>query len=52
MTSLNLLKSTGTGANLSMSNLSPSVFRLARFVFSQKLEVSMCVIFFRSAFVA
>ena len=38
-TSLNLLKSTGTGANLSMSNLSTLVFRLAKFVFSAKLEV-------------
>ena len=36
-TSLNLLKSTGTGANFSMSNLSTSVFRLAKFVFSAKL---------------
>ena len=51
-TSLSLLKSTGTGANLSMSNLSTSVFRLAIFVFSEKLEVSTCVIFFKSIFVA
>ena len=51
-TSLNLLKSTGTGANLSMSNLSTSVFRLAKFVFSAKFEVSTCVTFFRSVFVA
>ena len=28
-----------------MSNLSASVFRLAKFVFSAKLEVSMCVTF-------
>ena len=33
-TTLSLLKTTGTGANLSMSNLSTSVFRLAKFVFS------------------
>ena len=51
-TSLNLLKSTGTGANLSMSNLSTSVFKLAKFVFSAKLEVSTCVTFFRSVYVA
>ena len=44
-TSLNLLKSTGTGANLSMSNLSTSVFKLAKFVFSVKLELSICEIF-------
>ena len=37
-TSLSLLKSTGTGANLSMSNLSTSVFRLATFVFVQNLK--------------
>ena len=51
-TSLNLLKSTGTGANFSMSNLSTSVFRLAKIVFSPKLEVSTCVTFLRSVFVA
>ena len=51
-TSLNLLKSTGTGANLSMSNLSTSVFKLAKFVFNAKLEVSTCEIFLISAFVA
>ena len=43
--SLNVLKSTGICANLSMSNLSTSVFRLAKFVFSAKLEVSTCVTF-------
>ena len=37
-TSLSLLKSTGTGANLSMSNLSTSVFRLAKFVLVQNLK--------------
>ena len=51
-TSLNLLKSTGTVASLSMSNLPTSVFRLAEFVFSAKFEVSTCVTFFRSVFVA
>ena len=47
-TSLSLLKSTGIGANLSRSNLSTSVFRLAKFVFSAKLEVSTCVTFSKS----
>ena len=51
-TSLNLLKSTASGANLPMSNLSTAVFRLAKFVFSAKLEVSTCVTFLRSVFVA
>ena len=51
-TSLNLLKSTGTGANLSMSNLSTSVFKLAKFVFNAKPEVSTCEIFLISTFVA
>ena len=44
-TSLNLLKSAGTGANLSMSSLSTSVFKLAQLVFSTKLEVSTCEYF-------
>ena len=35
-----------------MSNLLTSVFKLAKFVFSAKLEVSTCVTLFRSAFVA
>ena len=35
--SLNLLKSTGIGTNFSISNLSTSVFRLAKLVFSEKL---------------
>ena len=50
--SLSLLKSTGSGADLSMSNLSISVFRLAKFVFSSKFEVSTCVTFFKTVFVA
>ena len=49
-TSLSLLKWTGTGANLSMSNLSSSVFTLAKFVFGAKFEVSTCVTFFISTF--
>ena len=44
-TSLSLLNSTGTGANLTMSNLSTLVFRLEKFVFSAKLEVSTSYIF-------
>ena len=51
-TSLNLLKSTGTGTNLSISNLSTSLFKLDKFVFNAKLEVSTCEIFLTSAFVA
>ena len=46
-TSLSLLKSTD-GANVSISNLSISVFRLAKFVFSAKT----CVTFLKSVFVA
>ena len=66
-TSPNLLKSVGTGANLSISNLSAlvfnllklfgklpnistSVFKLAKFVFNAKLEVSTCVVFLISSF--
>ena len=51
-TSLSLLKSTGTGTNSSISNLSASVFKLAKFVFNAKLKVSTCEIFLISAFVA
>ena len=51
-TSLSLLKSTGTGTNLSISNLSTSVFKLAKFDFRATLEVSIPVASFRSAFVA
>ena len=51
-TSLNLLKSTVTGTNFSISNLSTSVFKLAKFVFNAKLEVSTCEIFLISVFVA
>ena len=43
--SLNLLKSTGTSTNLSISNLSTSVSKLPKFDFSAKLEVSVCEIF-------
>ena len=46
--SLSLLKSTGTGGNLSISSLSTSLFRLAKFDFSAKLLTSTCDIFFIS----
>ena len=51
-TLLNLLESVGTGTNLSISNLSTSVFKLAKFVFNAKLEVSTCEMFLISDFVA
>ena len=51
-TSLSLLKSTGTGTNLSMSNLPTSVFKVAKFVLNAKLEVSICEIFLISVFIA
>ena len=51
-TSLRLLKSTGTGANLSMSSLATSVFQLAKFDFNVKLVTSTCDTFLRSAFAA
>ena len=51
-TSLSLLKSTGTGTSLSMSNLSTSVFKLPKFVFNAKLDASTCEMFLMSAFVA
>ena len=51
-TLLNLLKSEGIGINLSMSNLSTSVFKLDKLVFNAKLEVSTCEIFSIFVFVA
>ena len=51
-TSLSLLKSTGTGVNLSISSLSTSVFKSAKFDFSAMLLTSTCDIFFKSVFVA
>ena len=44
-TLLNLLKPAGIGTSLSMSDLSMSLFKLAKLVFSAKLEVSTCEIF-------
>ena len=49
---LSFVKSVGTGTYLSMCNLSTSVFKLAKFVFNAKPEVSTCVKFFKSVFVA
>ena len=40
-TSLTLLKSTGTGMNLSISNLSTSAFKLAKSHFAANLDVQM-----------
>ena len=51
-TSDNLLKSTGTGSSLSISNLSTSVFKLAKFDFSAKLLTSTCHTFLKLVFVA
>ena len=44
-TLLRLAKSLGTGANLSISNLSTAVCKLARFAFDAKLLTSTCVTF-------
>ena len=44
-TSLSSLKSTGTGANLSIYSLSTSAFKLAKFDFCAKLLTSTCDIF-------
>ena len=49
--SLSLLKSTGTGTNLSISNLSTPVFKVGKFVFNAKLEVATCEMFLMSGFV-
>ena len=51
-TSLNLAKSPATGVSLSISSLSTSVFKLAKFHFSAELLTSICDICFKSVFVA
>ena len=51
-TPVSLLRSTATGTNLSMSNSSTSVFRLAKFAFNAQLELSAYELFLISAFVA
>ena len=45
-TLLNLAKSSGSGVSFAMSNLSTSVFKLARFVFDAKLLTPTRVAFF------
>ena len=50
-TLLNLFNSLETGVILSISSLSTSVFKLAKFVFDAKLLTSTCVTFFQSVFV-
>ena len=49
-TLLSLAKALGTGVNLSISSLSTSVFKLAKFDFSAKHVI--CNIYFRSVVVA
>ena len=51
-TSDNLLKSTEIGTSLSISNLSTSIFKLAKFDLNAKLLTSTCDTFFKSVFVA
>ena len=51
-TLLRLLKSIGTGTNLLISNLSTAVFKLAKFDFNAKPEVSISVILLISVSVA
>ena len=51
-TSLSLLKSTGTGTNLSVSDLSVSAFKLCKSDFIAILDGSIPAVFFKSAFVA
>ena len=51
-TSLSLLKSTGTGTNLSISDLSSPAFQLIKSDFVANLDVLVPVAFFRSVFVA
>ena len=51
-TLLSFAKSGGTGVNLSISNLSTSVFKLVKFDFSAKLLTSTQDTFFKSVFVA
>ena len=51
-TLLSVAKSLVTGANLSISSLSTSVFGLVKFDFSAKLLTSTCDIFFKPGFVA
>ena len=47
---LNLLKSTGTVTNFSISNLSTSAFKLTKSDFAANLDVLIPVAFFKSVF--
>ena len=47
---LSLLKSTWTDTCLLIPNLSTSIFKLAKFDFNAKIEVSTCVIYLISVF--
>ena len=49
-TSLSWLKSTGTGTNLSISNLLISAFKLAKSDFASMLDLPVPVAFFESVF--
>ena len=51
-TSFTLLKSTGTGTNLSISNLSISAFKLTKSDFAASLDALIPVAFVNSVFVA
>ena len=51
-TLLSLAKSLGKGVNLSISSLSTSVFKSAKFYFSAKLLRSTCDTFLKSVSVA
>ena len=51
-TSDNLLRSTRISTSLSISDLSTSVYKLAKFDFNAKLLTSTCDTFFKSVFVA
>ena len=46
-TLLSFAKLLGTGVNLSISNLSTSVFKPAKFDFSANLQTSKCATFFK-----
>ena len=48
---LDLAKSSGTGVNFAISNLSTSVYKLAKFVFDAKLLTSTCATFLKSVIV-
>ena len=51
-TLLTLLKSTGTGTNLTISNFSISTFKLAKSDLADSFDASISVAIFKSVFVA